>query len=72
MKYFAYNEPYPDRVEILSEQEVITFYWNYWSKKMFLAGKLLMATKSNCIDDFCSVHWAWEISEDCYRTLKKI
>lgn len=72
MKYYAYNEPDPDRVEVLSETEVLDFYWNYWSTCMLLVGKLPLVTVYNCIDDFCVVHWAWEISEDCYRTLKKI
>jgi hypothetical protein len=72
MKYFAYCEPDPDRVEVLSEAAILDFYWHYWSKNMVLVGKLLNVTKKNCIDDFCIVHWAWEVSEDCYRALKKI
>ena len=70
MKYFAYLEP--DTTKALSLVEILDEYWVYWSAAMLRVGKSPQITQRNCIEDFCTVHWAWEISEDCWRTLKKI
>lgn len=72
MKYFAYCEPDPDRVIVLTELEILDSYWDYWSSMMIKVNKAPLITPKNCIDDFCVVHWAWEVTESCWRTLKKI
>ena len=71
MKYFAFCEPDPDRVLVLSELELLDQYWDYWSKMMLKANKSPLITPKNCIQDFCVVHWAWEVPEACCKTQKK-
>ena len=42
----------------MSDQEILDYYWDYWSNKMLAEGPNDMCTFENCIDDFCIVHWA--------------
>lgn len=62
MKYWRtnlWNETGGDSV--LSEQQILDYYWDYWSKKMYSIGKPeKVITKENCIDDWAVIHWAWE------------
>ena len=42
----------------MSDQEILDYYWDYWSSKMLAEGPNDMCTFENCIDDFCLIHWA--------------
>ena len=42
----------------MSDQEILDYYWDYWSSKMLAEGPNDMCTFENCIDDFCIIHWA--------------
>jgi len=42
----------------MSDQEILDYYWDYWSSKMLAEGPNDMCTVENCIDDFCIIHWA--------------
>ena len=70
MKYYSYVEPDPNEdwtaiKTILSEQEILSQYWDYWTGQMKEAGKVDLINQQNCIDDFCTVHWA--VQEPVYR-----
>ena len=61
-----YEIAYPDEhnndvVEILTEEEILATYWNYWSVKMKEIGREAEATRERCIEDWCVIHWASEI-----------
>ncbi|WP_249370118.1 hypothetical protein, partial [Actinomyces sp. 186855] len=64
MKLISFIEPhYLDPkiiVEVvLTEDEVLDVYWDYWKDKMEKAEKPShLITESNCIEDFITVHWA--------------
>lgn len=69
MRYFSFNE-YDDNgghVETLSEDDIRKEYYPYWYSKMCKRyGKEVVDEKysfQDCIDDWCVVHWAWEIKE---------
>jgi hypothetical protein len=45
-------------VEILTEEEILATYWDYWSGKMKEIGREAEATRERCIEDWCVIHWA--------------
>lgn len=74
MKYYSYNEydpesPFADEtggyVITLSEEDIIKQYWDYWYGAMCRKfGKEHVDntySKQECIEDFCIIHWAWEV-----------
>lgn len=44
----------------ISRQEILKVYFNYWCKRMKIVGREHLITEENCIEDFCTVHWAHE------------
>ena len=65
MKYYSYIEPdeFDDTVAIktvLSEDEILMAYWDYWTTQMKLVGRETEINKRKCIEDFCTIHWATE------------
>ena len=60
-----YEIAYPDEnnndvVEILTEDEILATYWEYWVERMQSIGLNHLITKENCIKDWCTIHWARE------------
>jgi hypothetical protein len=56
-----------DVEEILTEDEILDYYWNYWSSAQWSAGvDPIDITPEDCILDFVLVHWAQEIEEDTH------
>lgn len=60
MRYFKYCEPCGDK--IISEEEIIKEYFPYWKGRMQRVGREELISKERCIEDFCTVHWAFEIT----------
>jgi hypothetical protein len=60
---WTYVEPGADGLTpvytTLTDEQILTHYWPWWSAQMLRAGKLLCATEACCIEDFVVVHWAW-------------
>ena len=50
--------------EILTEDEIIEQYWDYWYGKMCSINKEGEATRERCIENWCIVNWAREVNED--------
>ncbi len=48
---------------ILTEDEIIDSYWDYWTTQMKKVGKEDKINKENCIIDFCVIHWAQEVED---------
>ena len=58
-----YEIAYPDEnnndiVEVLTEDEIIAQYWEYWSGKMKEIGREADITRERCIEDWSVIHWA--------------
>ena len=55
----------------MSDQEILDYYWDYWSSKMLAEGPNDSCTFENCIDDFCIIHWAernyWREMKEYYE-----
>ena len=69
MKRYIYTEFDGDdsRDVILTEKEILDYYWNYWSSAQWSAGvDPIDITPEDCILDFVLVHWAQEIEEDTH------
>ena len=61
MRKFIYEEPhYNGTIQrtLVTEQWIIDHYLPDWERK--IRDKELI-TLENCIDDFCTVHGAWEL-----------
>jgi hypothetical protein len=63
----SYQTCYPNSegdpiYETLTEDQIIDYYWEYWSGQMRKVGRSEdMITRENCIEDFVIIHWAWEV-----------
>jgi hypothetical protein len=63
----SYQTCYPNSegdpiYETMTEDQIIEFYWTYWSSQMRKVGRPEeMITRENCIEDFVIIHWAWEV-----------
>jgi len=60
-----YEIAYPDEnnkdvTEILTEDEILASYWNYWKERMESVGKHDEISREKCIEDWCVIHWAVE------------
>lgn len=65
MKTYCYYEQDCEGVLLITEQEIIDKYWDYWYKKMVkkygVDNELI--TLDTCILDWCSDNWAEEMVE---------
>ncbi len=71
MKIFKYVEPHEVTDEpvtvYMTEQDILDEYWDYWKEQM--RNRLIengdvsneTITHENCIEDFCTIHWAEEV-----------
>ena len=71
MRYFSYNDygddPSDSFVTTISEDDIRKEYYPYWYDRMCQKfGKEKVDSEysfEDCLDDFCVVHWAWEVKE---------
>lgn len=61
MKYYKYSDQ--DGDHIISEEQILKEYWDYWRERMEQADKEDLINPENCIYDFCVIHWAFELKE---------
>ncbi len=64
MKKYKYEHPDKDGNTVenfIYEDEIITHYFPVWSKGMKRIGKEDEISHKHCIEDFCTIHGAWEI-----------
>ena len=66
-KMKLYEIAYPDEagndiVEVLTEDEIIASYWEYWKGRMESVGRHDLITRERCIEDWVTIHWAAEVN----------
>lgn len=64
MTTYMWNEPGEngeDLTQTITDVEILAQYGPYWRKQMRRVGKDSQINDENCIDDFVTVHWAWEL-----------
>ena len=63
-KYYSYNEidldPLNESIVTVSEQQILDSFYNFWVEKMKKVGKESLISKEKCIEDWVTIHWAWE------------
>ena len=71
MKYYSIAFPgeYGQHVEeIWSEDQIIKSYYTYWSGMMIQNVAAPDLNPKTCIEDWCAVHWAVEVSKPNWIT----
>lgn len=69
MRYFSFNEfdESGGSVVTMSEEEVRKEYWPYWYEKMCQKYEQSYIDEhysfEDCLEDWITVHWAWEVKE---------
>ncbi len=74
MRYYSYIEPrdpengdFSAETVTLSEQEILDYYWDYWYNAMCKKHSKETVdkeyTQTECIRDWITVHWAWEVED---------
>lgn len=65
MKYYSYNEigvdPFNESIATISEQQILDSFYDFWVEKMKNVGKESLISKEKCIEDWVTIHWAWEV-----------
>ena len=64
MKVYQYCEPgdNDDVVYVrITETDIIREYFPYWSRQMRKVKQEDQITEERCIEDFCIVHWAYQV-----------
>lgn len=74
MRKFAYNEPifsedgsiFGNRVIEFTEEQIRETYFPFWKAKMEKKYGVdhFYINFDTCVEDWITVNWAWEISED--------
>jgi hypothetical protein len=70
MRYFCYNEPHliGHNVAVMSEEDIRRDYYPIWYERMcakFGKDKVdNIYSFQECLEDWCTVHWAWESTDD--------
>ena len=59
MKTYTYSDPWGDYV--LTEQQILAEYWDYWCQQMRKVGKGDQLSEEHCIEDWITVNWAIEV-----------
>lgn len=69
MRYFSFNEfdESGGSVATMSEEEIRKEYYPHWYKKMCQKYEQSYVdehyTFEDCLEDWITVHWAWEVKE---------
>ena len=63
-KCYSYNEidldPLNESIVTVSEQQILESFYDFWVEKMKKIGKESLISKEKCIEDWVTIHWAWE------------
>lgn len=69
MKTYCYNEYSEETDHVVvekTEKEILKDYWDWWYAKMITkyGEDDELITEENCIQDWVTMHWAWEKVHD--------
>jgi len=54
----------PDGDQVLTEDQIIAEFWDYWCTQMRRVGKEDMITRERCLEDWITINWAEEVKDD--------
>lgn len=55
-EYGSENE---EIVRFATKKDILDFYYDFWKEKMILVHKEHLINEENCIEDFCTIHYAY-------------
>ena len=63
---WCYDELGDDNPKIISEEEILETYYEFWKGKMIkkYGENSHLITNHNCIEDWVTIHWAWRFVTD--------
>jgi hypothetical protein len=74
MKIYLYNEPvFGDDGNLINniiiektEKEILDIFWDTWHERMVdkYGHNHELITEQTCIEDWVTIHWAWEKKND--------
>lgn len=64
-KTYFYEDPWG--THILTEDQILAVYWDFYRKAMLKVNKSHLVSKANCIDDWVVVNWAVEINPPVFQ-----
>lgn len=47
----------------LTRSEILQQYYAWWSSEMKRTGNEKLISEDACVEDWCVVHWAWEVHD---------
>ena len=53
----------PTLFHTYSEDRILQYCWDYWQAAMLKVNKGHLISKENCIKDWVTTNWAWEVKE---------
>lgn len=62
-QYWDFSEEDGSKKVVNTEEEIREYYFPYWQEKMRQSGKDNLISFENCLEDWCTTHWAREIPE---------
>ena len=69
MRKFQYDEPTDDykssMVITMTEEEIAKDYLPYWVSQMLQIGNYNEVSWENCLDDWITINYAWEVLDGC-------
>ena len=68
MRFFAYEDELG--AYALTDEEILTTHYKEWRNKVLSKKGMESYTPEDCIQDFCIVNWAWEISAEEFNKIR--
>lgn len=62
MRCFRFQDQ--DGIHELTDEQILAEYYDYWQGQIRRVGREHLISPENCIEDFCAVHWAEEVTPD--------
>jgi hypothetical protein len=56
-----YGEEDNEIIRFATKQDILNSYYEFWKEKMVKVNKEHLINEENCIEDFCSIHYAQQI-----------
>jgi hypothetical protein len=59
MRIFKYQDP--DGEHTVTDACILETYFPWWKREMERLGRSSLINEETCIEDWVTVHWAWEV-----------
>jgi hypothetical protein len=65
----VYSEKFPAMCDVFTHTDILNEYWDYWRTQVHRARGFLpdYSYVDMCIEDWCTVNYAWAHDHDMYQ-----